>query len=375
MRYNRTMGFSNLHLHTFFSDGSIGPDELAERIIQQKELNYFAVTDHDTLSGIEPFFRALRRLASGSSMEKRRFIAGIELSLIHRQSGVTVHLLGFFPAIGAENAAEQLRRIDSVLGNFCRYRAEHRALKDVDARIYRAFELNLDGISDRFDAPETVIRIIREAVEGKNRFRFQCAAKQNDVIRHPIPVTYQGIVDHWEILIPSSSREKASLYVLRQDPSRIQRLARIYRSEGMKETAARKLAEKNQGVLLSVRGKPPLAELDVFEGLDLLMKARAVTVLAHPAVDHPRIGYDAFDRRILYPLIESGMDGIEVFYPYDTSFRDEAISRYHSIAREHRLLMSGGTDYHADGRTGLDDVRLSNVEAEKIILHRNAESC
>ena len=363
------MGFANLHLHTHFSDGLTSPAELAEKVAAEKNLEYFAVTDHDTLSAIEPVFRSLKQLGDSTPSKTKRFIPGIELSLVHEETNNTVHLLGYFPAITEANMAEGLKRIDAVLGDFCRYRAENRALKDVDARIFRAFELNLDGIAERFDAPETVIGILREKADAKNAERFREAEKDGDAIRYPIPATYQIIIDHWEELLPDASREKAALYVLRPDPSKKERLARIYRAEGMERSKAAALSEKHQGALIFFKEASPIKEMDVFEGLKLLQKADAVTILAHPAVDHVRLSYEEFDSRILYPLMEEGLEGIEVFYPYDISYRDEAIKRYGKITRENDLLISGGTDFHGDGRTGLSDVQLE-VEKALEIIHK-----
>ena len=363
------MSFANLHLHTYFSDGLISPADLAKKVVNETDLTYFAVTDHDTLSAIEPFYRSLNSLLDQNRTGSKRFIPGIELSLIHTQTKNTIHLLGYYPGVTAENRFKELKRIDSVLGDFCRYRAKNRAVKDIDGRIKRAFEMNLDGISDRFDAPETVIRFLRERADAKNRIRYKEAEKNGDAIQYPIPATYQMIIDHWEELIPSSTREKISLYVLRPDTSKTERLFRIYRSEGKEETEARVLAERNQGCLVFFKQPSPLKEMDVFEGLALLKKSGAVTSLEHPAVDHKKISYKEFDDQILYPLIEKGLDGIEVFYAYDVSYRDEAIKRYFDIARKHSLLISGGTDFHGDGRTGLSDVKLE-VEKALDIIHK-----
>jgi|GEM_PF-3403643 predicted metal-dependent phosphoesterase TrpH len=365
------MGFGNLHLHTYFSDGQLSPAGLAEKVDGERDLKYFAVTDHDTLAAIEPFYRAMNRLWGPAQNRKKHFIPGIELSLMDGGSGNTIHLIGYFPNITEKNAPGELTRIDSILGDFCRYRAENRAVKDVDARIIRAFELNLDGISDRFDTPETVIRLLREKAAVKNFTRFKEARKAGDVIQHPIPATYQIIVDCWEELLPDASREKAALYVLRPDLSKRERLARIYRKEGMNISKAAALAEKNQGSLVLFEQPSPLKEMDVFEGLGLLREAQAVTILAHPAVDHARISFKEFNSRILYPLIKQGLDGIEVFYPYDISYRTEAIRHYDDIARKNGLLISGGTDFHGDGRTGLSDVILG-VEKVLEIIHKGS---
>jgi hypothetical protein len=177
------------------------------------------------------------------------------------------------------------------------------------------------------------------------------------------------IIDYWEELVPSSSREKISLCIFRPERSRKAQLAKIYMAEGIVESQAKALAEENQGILSKFE-RPAIKEMGILEGLALLQEAGAITVLAHPAVDHYRIGYDEFDRNITFPLIAGGLDGIEVFYPYDTAYRKEAFLHYGGIAGKRGLLVSGGTDFHGDGRVGLDDVRLGADRAEKIVKQK-----
>ena len=365
------MGFANLHTHTYFSDGRTSPEELVSHIYNEKGLETFALTDHDTLAGVEPAYRIKKQIESESGCRKKekRFIPGIELSLHHKGIERAVHLVGLFPIINENNYKIELKRIDQVLGPFCRYRCKHRVLKDIDGRIYRAFDLNLDGIRDLFDGPETVIKTLRDKAEKKIKTRFLESGKTNDIIQYPIPATYQIIIDHWEELIPTSTKEKISLYVLRPDRTKTEQLARIYQGEGLKESDAVNLAKRNQGSLVIVKDSP-LKEMGVHEGLDLLKAARAVTFIAHPAVDHGKLTYEAFDRDILYPLVENGLDGIEVYYPYDLSHRKESTERYRNIARQHKLLTSGGTDFHGDGRTGLSDIKLDLSEVERIVSFR-----
>ena len=363
------MGFANLHTHSYFSDGRTSPEELVRHIYNEKGLETFALTDHDTLSGIEPAYRIKRQIESEPGCDSKRFIPGIELSLHHKGIERAVHLVGLFPMINENNYKIELKRLDHVLGSFCRYHSKHRVLKDLDGRIYRAFDLNLDGIRDLFDGPETIIKTLRDKAEKISKTRFLESDKTNDIIQHPIPVTYQIIIDHWEELIPTSTKEKISLYVLRPDRTKSERLARIYQGEGLKESDAINLAKRNLGSLVIVKDSP-LKEMGVHEGLDVLRAARAVTFLAHPAGDHEKLTYEAFDRNILYPLVESGLDGIEVYYPYDLSHRKESIERYRNIARQHKLLISGGTDFHGDGLTALSDIKLDQSEAERIVSLR-----
>lgn len=360
------MAFANLHTHTLFSDASLEPADLVRAVYAESGLDIFALTDHDSMSGIEPLFRARTRLEKARGTRPRRFLPGIELSLLHGASGLVVHLLGFFPQVTEENYHEELSGIDRVLGEHCRYRCVNRGRRDLDERVKIAFRRNLDGLAESYGTPEQVVDILRAKAEEKNQRLLRAVGKEGDIIQHPIPTTYQTLIDFWEEILPGSSREKITLYSLRPDQTRIERLARTYLSEGMGDGAALERAKEDQGILTSFK-QSPFKEMDVMEGLALLQRARAVTFLAHPAVNHLKVTYDDFDRMILYPLVARGLDGIEVFYPYDPTSRDEAIARYEAIARREGLLVSGGTDYHGDGRTGLADVKLDMQEARRIM--------
>ena len=105
--------------------------------------------------------------------------------------------------------------------------------------------------------------------------------------------------------------------------------------------------------------------------LDIIKRAKGIAILAHPAVDHKNISYEDFDRAVLDPLIKEGLDGVEILYPYDLNYRTEANQRYTRIAKEKGMLMSGGTDYHGDGRTGLADVKLSMENLKKILNYNH----
>ena len=366
------MGFGNFHIHTYFSDGMTGPADLAQAVYAEAGLEFMTITDHDSMSAVEPFYRIRESFESKGRNLPIQFVPGIELSLQDPHTGGAVHLVGLFPQVTADNHREELARIDGKIGEFCRYRCKNRAVKDLDARIHRAYEINLDGLADRYDSAETVIRILRDKAEAKNCLRFAQAGKEQDVVQHPIPITYQTIVDYWEELLPQSTRERITLYILRPDQARVERLAHIYMADGMRASDAKELSELNQGILLTFK-KAALKELGILEGLALLQSAHAVTILSHPAVDHKKIGYEEFDHHVLYPLIRHGLDGIEVHYPYDMTYRAEATNRYGKIAEHHQLLISGGTDFHGDGRTGLADVKLEKKEVLRIINHRKPD--
>ncbi len=69
--------------------------------------------------------------------------------------------------------------------------------------------------------------------------------------------------------------------------------------------------------------------------IEEIHNAGGIAVLAHPVM------YDNFDEIDKY--IEAGIDGIEVWHP---SAGDEDIERLAGICKEHKLLMTGGSDFH-----------------------------
>jgi predicted metal-dependent phosphoesterase TrpH len=366
------MAFANFHLHSFFSDGNSSPVDLIDAVYKLNDLKYFALTDHDTLSGIEPVFKLKKKYEFKSSDSSRVFVPGIELSLAQDELDLSIHIIGLFPDITEKNYLKELDRLDSVLGEYCQYSCSQRGFVDMEARIKKAFQVNLDSIADRFEGPETVIGKANERAMRINFFRFMSAGKERDRIGYPSPVTYQVIIDIWVELIPSSSKEKIALYILRPDSARQEALTRLYVNDGMVQSKAEQLAKKNQGILSKI-DHLALKRMEFREGLQLLKQARATTILAHPAVDNSRVGFEEFDRHVLIPLIDQGLDGIEVFYPYDLSYREKAFKHYGTIAQNHGMLISGGTDFHGDGRVGLDEVKLDTKEALRIIHQRKQE--
>ena len=85
-------------------------------------------------------------------------------------------------------------------------------------------------------------------------------------------------------------------------------------------------------------GKPayvPHYRLTAEEIIALIKNAGGQSVLAHPKLVQ--------DDVLVQKIIDMGIDGLEVFYPQ----HDEAdTSRYMSMAKAHKLLVSGGSDFH-----------------------------
>ena len=78
--------FVDLHTHSTASDGTLAPEAVA-RLAKDSGLVGFALTDHDTLAGLEAAERTAREIGI-------EFVPGVEISCQFPHPG-TLHLLGY----------------------------------------------------------------------------------------------------------------------------------------------------------------------------------------------------------------------------------------------------------------------------------------
>src|SRR6185369_15452463 len=94
--------FVDLHCHSTASDGTLPAAEVV-RLAKRSGLTAMALTDHDTVGGIEEASHTARELGID-------FIAGIEISAEYPHPG-TLHILGY--GIDPEN--ESLKNLTATL--------------------------------------------------------------------------------------------------------------------------------------------------------------------------------------------------------------------------------------------------------------------
>ena len=362
------MRFANLHIHSYFSDGLESPAQLLRRLIALPGCCCFALCDHDSLSGIEPMFRALAACPP-EARARLRFIPAMELTVLEPSLNARIHILGYFPWLHEGNADKELPRLDAVLGEPGAQAAARRGVTERDVRIARAHALNLDGLADAWPRLEDAQQRLKQAADAGHAAIFAQEGKDADSIRHPIAFTYQDLVNHWETLVPGADRERMLLYCLRPMAERRERLAELFRQEGMDEAEAARLAEERLSILVRARTEVDgsMGFLTPLEGLALLKEARATVVLAHPGAMYPSLSLEAVDDAVLRPLAAAGLDGVEVFYPYGRSVRSRLVRHYRALARQLGLKPAGGTDFHSDGRSGMAELRLPLRLAEELL--------
>lgn len=106
----------------------------------------------------------------------------------------------------------------------------------------------------------------------------------------------------------------------------------------------------------------PKYHLSPAEAGEIIHRAGGVAVLAHPLISA------ANDEQILQ--IMAGMDGLEVYHPK----HDEAgIERLKQMAERNDWLVTGGSDYHGEGRTlsSLAECAVDDITVDKIRDFRN----
>ncbi len=95
------MKFTDLHLHTLFSDGTYTPEELVANALK-KRLSAIAVVDHDTVGGVGLAVDA----ACESDLE---VLSGIELSAAYNNQ--EVHILGYLVDYKKKSFLEKLESL------------------------------------------------------------------------------------------------------------------------------------------------------------------------------------------------------------------------------------------------------------------------
>ena len=99
--------FADLHLHTYFSDGTYSPEELAAEA-HRNALGAVALTDHDTVEGCVPTSRA----CAAAGIE---FISGTELTA--EQGGHEIHILGYCLDIENPRLLAEIGKFQTVRQN------------------------------------------------------------------------------------------------------------------------------------------------------------------------------------------------------------------------------------------------------------------
>lgn len=164
-----------------------------------------------------------------------------------------------------------------------------------------------------------------------------------------MPMTWQEVLDNNGSPVEEHLVQKKMIFEL---------MARRGYTESWQ---AAKLFVKNSKEIIIKREKP-----DAVSVIKEVHRMGGTVILAHPYLISEPIAYqgDTISRKeFIQILINAGLDGIEASYTYDkTSYNGEMTAE--EIKKEvedlyygQGLIISGGSDYHADGKKGVKNPR------------------
>lgn len=246
------MKFIDMHTHTTASDGVYSPSRLVDYAIK-KGLSGIAITDHDTVDGIE------EALEHANKYKDFIVVPGVELSTQYRNE--EIHILGYMIDYKMNCLLELLENLQDLRTN--------RAIKIINKLKGLGFEINYEG----------VLRFTKASVIGRPHIaRFLIEKGYTDSIGEAFQ-NYLG-----KGCVAYVAKEKLT---------------------------------------------PSCA-------IDIIKKAGGISVIAHPGLLKEPIA-------IIEYLIDLGVDGIEVYHS-EHSLKESM--QYLEIAKNHNLLITGGSDFH-----------------------------
>lgn len=98
---------ANLHLHSRFSDGSLWPEDIALGAARLG-LQVAALTDHDTMGGVDRFAAECARLGLAN-------VAACEIDVSEPEINYKSEILGYFPGAASADCPATRRMLDVVL--------------------------------------------------------------------------------------------------------------------------------------------------------------------------------------------------------------------------------------------------------------------
>lgn len=99
------MNYIDLHVHSSASDGSLTPEEVVE-LAKREGLTSFALTDHDTVEGVE------RALDHAKKIKDIEVIPGTELSCYYNDR--EIHIVGLFINHKDETFLNELQKLEQA---------------------------------------------------------------------------------------------------------------------------------------------------------------------------------------------------------------------------------------------------------------------
>lgn len=285
------MEIVDLHVHSNRSDGTLSPSQLVDYAME-KGLAAFALTDHDTVDGLEEAIQYAEGLHSHGVHGCPDLMTDLAAGKI-LPNGPAPIVPEVIP--GIEFSTEYRRKDIHIVGLYIDYKSPllHTQLKTfVDSRITRNQKM--------------------------------CGLLQ----KAGIPLTYQDLLESFPGAV--ITRAHYAKYMLSCGYVKT-----------MKEAFDRYVGD----------GCPcyvPREKVTPVQAVRLILEIGGIPILAHPVLYHMTEGQL---ERLTEELKAAGLMGVEAVYSTYTDAEERCIRR---LAVRHGLLISGGSDFHGANKPGLD---------------------
>lgn len=333
----------DLHVHSTCSDGTFTPEELVDYAIQ-KGLTAFALTDHDTVNGLDRAIRyaeELRQAQAASPVIFSRNNADDRFPVSFSRNDAAARL----PVSFSRNDAVARLPVSSVAD------ADVPRVPEIIPGIelsteYQGKDIHMVGLFIDYRQPEFAHYLEDFIRSRENRNEKMCALLRE----HDIDITYEALLAEF----PGAVITRAHF-------------ARYLLSHGyiqsMKEAFDRYVGDHCPCFV-------PREKVTPAQAVELILGAGGVPVLAHPILYH--MNDDRLDT-LVAELKKIGLVGIEAIYSTYNTAEERQIR---GLASKYDLKISGGSDFHGANKPKIDlgtgwgklyvpDEVLENLRPEK----------
>ncbi len=284
------MNIVDLHVHSTKSDGTYSPTRLVDYAME-KGLSAFALTDHDTVDGLEEAIRYAQQLAEQSKTHTTTVRADAPSPAMHTS------LSPLIPEVipGIELSSE-----------------------------YEGKDIHIVGLYIDYKNPAFVAKL-QEFVDSRTiRNHKMCALLQE----RGIEITYEAL----EKTFPDAVITRAHYAKWMLQNGYIKSMA---------EAFDRYIGDNGPCYI-------PREKITPAQAVELILSADGIPVLAHPTLYHMST---ARLEKLLTELKAVGLVAMECIYStYSTGEEREM----RTLAAKHGLLISGGSDFHGENKPKLD---------------------
>ena len=320
-KFREDKNMVDLHVHSTCSDGTFTPEELVDYAIQ-KGLTAFALTDHDTVNGLDRAIRyaeELRQAQAASPVISSRNDADDRFPVSFSRNDAATRL----PVSFSRNDAVARLPVSSVAD------ADVPRVPEIIPGIelsteYQGKDIHMVGLFIDYRQPEFAHYLEDFIRSRENRNEKMCALLRE----HDIDITYEALLAEF----PGAVITRAHF-------------ARYLLSHGyiqsMKEAFDRYVGDHCPCFV-------PREKVTPAQAVELILRAGGVPVLAHPILYH--MSDDRLDT-LVAELKKIGLVGIEAIYSTYNTAEERQIR---GLAAKYDLKISGGSDFHGANKPKID---------------------